>query len=216
VTVTNEFDTAADNAATGGIGGPSYKFDGVGDTITGEIVSVTGMDVTVYGTNPAQTEFLADGSPARQMAITLKTDLRNWDRVAKLPTNQDGTAQPPSEDEGLRNLYANVTGKGSKALFTAISRAIKDAGLGGAPKVGARLQVKLSELRPTNKGNPAKLFEARYAPPAAASEFDAPASSAAAAQPPAPAPQNTGGANPWAPSTPPSQPSGGFSGEPPF
>lgn len=216
----SEFDSALDAVASSGVGGPSFKFSEVGDTVTGEIVAINGMDVTVYGSNPPRVKEVSPGVPARQMVVTLKTDLRNWDRVAKLPTNQDGSAQAPAEDEGLRNLYAQVTGEGSKALATSIGRAVQAAGKTGAPEVGGRLQVVLKELRPTNKGNPAKLFEARYAPPAVGSEFDGPLAAASAPAPaaapaPAPAPAPAASANPWATSsTPPA--SSGFPDQPPF
>jgi hypothetical protein len=132
-----------------GGGGKSAKFEAVGDTITGTIAAEPEMrQQTDIGTGALKT--WDNGDPVMQLVVKLQT-----------------TERDDSEDDGIRNLY--VSGGFKRAsLQKAVADAVRAAGAKSLA-VGGTLAVKFTgEEPPSKKGfNPAKLYAAKYDPPAA-------------------------------------------------
>lgn len=131
--------------ATGGAGA---KFENIGDTITGTIVSAEIRQQTdIKDGKPLTWD---DNSPRMQMLVTLATDLRE---------NPD--------DNGHRTLYVKGSTKaGSKSLHDAVRAAVIDSGTKGL-EPGGRLQVSYVGTEPsTTRGfNDRKLYQATYTGP---------------------------------------------------
>lgn len=175
----------------GGAGAPSASLKLVNDFVYGVIVDQAMVPQKKFGTDDVEKD--RDGKDKQQLVVILETDLRNWHGVSKVPSyptghEKAGQDKPGSEDDGRRAVY--VPG------FTNIHAAIGDA-TGQKPlRNGGKLGVKIIELRNTGKGNPLKIHQAVYEPPAAAPDGffggadqgqSAPATQAAPAQS-APAP----------------------------
>jgi len=140
----------------------------VGGGVIGEILSMTKQQQTKFGSNPPEPIMGKDGvTPLMELKVILQTDLRNWDKCAKVPTGEDKKPLPESEDDGRRAIY--VRGWMTGAIGDAVVAA---TGKKGAPKVGGKLGVKLIELVPTDKGNPFPKYEAVYEAPSGAEGFD--------------------------------------------
>lgn len=203
---THSVDTFFENTG-GGVGAPSASLKNVDDFIDGEIVDQAIVDKKKFGTDEVEKD--RDGNPMKQLVVILQTDLRNYQGVSKIPTNEDGSPKAPSEDDGRRAVYV--------APFTNIHAAVGDAvvaatGSKGPLLNGGRLGVKVVELKDTGKGNPLKIHAARYVAPSASDGFFGESTTGSndvtptqAAQPaaqaqapstpaPAPAPQS----DPWA------------------
>lgn len=134
-----------------GPAGPSFKENGLNDGVKGTILHAGEMTATEYNTDKPLRD--RNGNEVKQYVVTLQTELRDWQKVAKVPTDDDKRPLPPSEDTGIRKVYAKYGNK------TRMAKAIVDA----APdlneigdSVGMTLMVKLAELVPTNKGNDRK------------------------------------------------------------
>lgn len=171
----DNFDEFFENSG-GGEFAPTLKFtldkgpEGrtqVGGGVIGEILSMNKQNQTKYQSNPPEPILDKEGKPKQELKIVLQTELRDWDKCAKVPLDEDKNPKPASEDDGKRAIYVRgwMTG--------AIGDAVKDAtGKAGAPKIGGRLGVKLTELVPTTQGNPYPKFEAVYEAPSGAEGFD--------------------------------------------
>lgn len=147
--------------AGGGGGAPSFKHENVGDTVSGEIVSMREMDQTHFS-GPLAGQPIKDekkGGNKKQLQVILATSLRNWDGVSRTPTDQDGNPEPASNDDGARAIY--VRGWMTGAVLDAV-RAKGEK----FPRVGGRLAVQLTEAHDKQKQNPKK-YRAKYEPPAA-------------------------------------------------
>ena len=140
-------------------GARSAKFENVGDTLKGVIVSAeVAQQTDPDNGTPKKWD---DGRPVMQLIVTVQTDLRE----------EDG-------DDGQRRIYAKggnyevASGKGS-AMLVAIREAIKKA---GASKIaeGATLTVQHSGLGVKKKAafNAPKLYVAKYEPAANAVDLD--------------------------------------------
>lgn len=143
----------------GGGGAPSYDFAAQGDTASGVVVSQVVRQRTEIGDNTVKL-FNKDGSPQMQVEITLQTNLRNWEKVKKIPTvaGPGGVQlqQHPSEDTGLRRIYA----------WFKLRDAIVEATGGKPVENGGYLQVRWTGVEPNPKGKePIKTYQARYKEP---------------------------------------------------
>lgn len=166
---------AAFDSAGGGSGAPSFQWPSdpatnhkhplIGGTISGEIVDIFATVVKDATTRIPRVN--KNGQQMPQFNITLKTDLRNWEGVNKIPLvdpqNPNSGPKPASEDTGERRIYVKYR------LLDAISRAIKAAGqkkangdVGGGPRVGAKLRVRLTKLEDKGAPNPLPDYEAQY------------------------------------------------------
>lgn len=121
-------------------GAPSFKFDGIGKTIKGKIVSATAAQQTDF--DSGELLFWDDGKPRMQLVITLQTDERDADI--------DG-------DDGQRRIFA----KG--AMLSAIRKALA----GQQMAEDGTLAVKYTgDGEAKRKGlHPPKLFAAEYQAP---------------------------------------------------
>lgn len=137
----------------------------VGGGVIGEILSMNKQNQKKFGTNEDVLD--RDGNPKKELKIVLQTALRDWDKVAKVPKDEEGNLLPESADDGRRAIY--VRGWMTGAIGDAVKKA---TGTPGAPKIGGRLGVKLTELVPTDQGNPYPKYEAVYEAPSGAEGFD--------------------------------------------
>lgn len=128
-------------------GAPSFKFDEIGKTVKGKVVSATAAQQTDF--DSGELLFWDDGKPRMQLVITLDTDERD--------PNIDG-------DDGHRRIFA----KG--AMLSAIRKALNGAEM----QVGGTLAVKYTEDgEAKRKGmSPPKLFVAQYQAPVATVDAD--------------------------------------------
>lgn len=195
----------------GGVGAPSFKFQGVGDSIVGTIVDQFATVVTDTSGNVKRYE--KSGEVIPQLNITLQTELRNWDHVNKIPVDDQGNPKMPGEDDGLRRIYVKYDMR--RAVGAALQAAKAPA---GGLQNGGKLAVLLSGGRPTGQPNDLPLYEARYQAPAPTTAFDFGADTQgqpaqqAPQQQPAPVVQQ----DPWA-TAPQQQPTPqGFNDDPPF
>lgn len=170
----------------GQAGAPSFKFNGVGDGVRGTIVSQYATVVTDTSGNvkfypPKGNE---GPRPIPQLNVTLQTSLRNWDKVNKIPVDENGNPKPPSEDDGLRRIYVKYD------MRNAVGRALVAAGIThGGIQNGGELAVKMVGTKPTGQPNDLPLYEARYTPPSPSAGFDFGAEPQAATPQPQQAPQ---------------------------
>lgn len=126
---------------------PGAKFEKVGDSVAGTIVSAEARQCMKFGTTDP--DFWPQGDPKMQVVVTLQTDER------------DATIE---DDDGQRRLHAKKPG----AMLTAIVAALAGQRL----EVGGRLAVQFTGETPSAKGNPQKLYAAAYQPPAANAAAD--------------------------------------------
>jgi hypothetical protein len=141
----------------GGGGAPGFKFGGVNTGIKGTVLDQYRTFVTEPGSREPKT--YSDGTAIPQLNVTLQTDLRNWDKVTKVPTDADGNALPASDDDGKRRVFIKYD------MRRAVAVAIKATGERALAE-GGTLAIKQSGEKATGKANPLPLFEARYqAPP---------------------------------------------------
>ena len=146
----------------GGNYAPSFKFDPIGANVAGEILSIDQQDQTDFD-DPTKKLYDDRGNVKQQLQIILQTPLRNWQGVAKIPSDQEtGQPQPPSMDDGRRAIY--VKGWMIGAVGDAVEKA---TGLRAAPQVGGRLAVRFAKTQPprSGRGQDMKLYEAVYVPP---------------------------------------------------
>ncbi|WP_263121146.1 hypothetical protein [Cellulomonas sp. RIT-PI-Y] len=130
-----------------GGGGKSAKFDQVGDTVTGKIVSTEIRQQTDLQGNPLEWD---NGDPRMQLVVTLATDIRDDD-----------------EDDGHRALYVKGSKAfGSKSLHDAVRSAVQESGAKGL-ETGGTLTVSYTGSEPakTRGFNDRKLYQASYAAP---------------------------------------------------
>lgn len=126
-------------------GGASAKFTEKGKWLVGTIVSVSKKQETDFATK--KPVFWDDGEKKMQNVITLQTDERD-----------DG------DDDGVRAIYCKI------GQTRAVGDAIKATGYKGS-MVGGKLGVVWYESEDTGKGNPLKLWRAKFEPPAATEQF---------------------------------------------
>jgi hypothetical protein len=159
----------------------------VGGKIVGEILSMSKQDQRKFGTG----EPIPDGKGGnkQELKMVLQTEHRDWDKCAKVPVDKDEdtgkeTPRAASEDDGKRAVY--VRGWMTGAIGDAV---LKATGKPGGPKIGGKIGIKITELVPTENGNPYPKYAAVYTPPAASDGFfdEGQAASAAAAEKAAPA-----------------------------
>lgn len=152
------------DASAGGTFAPSFKANGLGDGFKGEIIDWRKEQSKKYKSDDF--EFLANGDPKMQYVITVLTHFRNWDRCAKVPTDQEtGRELPPSEDDGKRNVYianqkSSNFGDVARAVIAELPEAddFRDA-------IGGVLAGKFVEEIDTGKGNPYQKYEYRFEAP---------------------------------------------------
>lgn len=185
----------------GGSGAPSIKLSQPSDGVLGEILDQFMAPAYEFGTK-IQKKDKKTGEGIEQLVVILQTELRNWDRVARIPVvdpeDRNSPQKDPSEDDGKRAIYIEPFTN----LHAAVGKAVVEAtGKKGPLLNGGKLGVKVDKLVPTDKGNPRKDHVAIYEPPVASgNDFfgsqnegqSAPASQPSA--PPAAEPQDPWGA----------------------
>lgn len=153
-------------------GAPSVKLSQVNDGVIGEIVDQFMAEQKEFGSDEVKKD-KKTGEVLQQLVVIVQTDLRNWDRVAKIPkvdpSDRNSADKAPSEDDGKRAIYiapyTNIHSAVGKAT------AAKNGGKPTALANGARLGLKVVKLEDVGKGNPKKVFEAFYEPQAVSDNF---------------------------------------------
>lgn len=127
------------------------KFDVIGATITGEVISpARERQQTKFGTQ--EPDYWPNGDPKMQILVDLRTNLRE-----------------DANDDGERTLYV-----ASKNMKKAISDAIRSAGATDILPGGVlTVQYVGNDANSKNPANPAKMYAASYTAPSSA--FAAPA-----------------------------------------
>jgi hypothetical protein len=139
----------ADQFLLGG-GGSSAKFDHIGDSVTGVIISTDVQQQTDITTGAPLT--WDNGDPRQQLVVRLQTNQRD-------PENRD--------DDGVRAVYVKGSKKaGTRSMHDAVATAVRAAG-GKGLEEGGTLTVKfVGEEPPSQRGlSPRKLWEATYVQP---------------------------------------------------
>jgi hypothetical protein len=141
--------SSSDDFFSGGM--PTLKFETMGAVMGGRIVRIGDpMQQRDFATGAPKFWDKAEREPMMQLPIEVQTDLRDPEVVG---------------DTGVRTLYV----KGD--LKRAVQEALKKAGVRGAPKVGGDLRVVWTAEEPSTKGNPKKIYAAKYTAPAAGDGF---------------------------------------------
>lgn len=147
-----------------GLDAPGFKPRGVGDGVMGEIKEIRQVDYYKFGEQVP--EVLANGSTRQQLRVVVQGPIDNYATTSgkSLPVDGAGNVLP---DTGLRTVFlpsgSNISGAVKAACITAGARGLDE---------GGQLGVKLVEEKDTGKGNPLKIWEAKYVAPAASSGFD--------------------------------------------
>lgn len=126
---------------------PGAKFEKIGDKVVGSIVSAEARQCMKFGTTDL--DYWPQGDPKMQVVVTLQTDER------------DAAIE---DDDGKRRLHAKKPGNMLSAIVAALA--------GNRLEVGGRLAVMFTGEEPSQKGNPTKLYQAAYQPPAANAAAD--------------------------------------------
>lgn len=168
VEVGDEFD---DFFSGGGTKIPGFDFGAtqnggekmIGAMIQGTIVEMAKMQQRDYTTgDPLFWEPRTPGEarePRMQVAITLQTELRNWQGVKPKNVPKDASTEqplPPEADDGKRRVYAK--GDLQRAINVACDKA------GQKPRKGGKLAVRVRGFEPSNRGNDKVLYDAQYLP----------------------------------------------------
>lgn len=127
-------------------GGKTFKFDGVGVSITGTVAAAEVMQKRNF--DSGEPEFWSDGKPVQQIRITLDTDLRD-------PSDP--------EDDGQRSIYVKGWGDQLRALRSAIKAAGADDIEPGGKFTAT--YVRDGDLPAGKRGFPPKVYEYTYAKP---------------------------------------------------
>lgn len=128
-------------------GGKSFKFENLGDTVKGEVISA---EVRQQTSMDGELLTWQDGSPRKQLVIGLQTDERDND-----------------DDDGVRMIYAKGgkydIGKGEgQSMRDAIAAAVKVEGESRL-EVGDELAVSYTGSSVPKRGySPAKLYIAAF------------------------------------------------------
>lgn len=151
----------------GGSGAPSIKLSQPNDGVKGEILDQFMAPAYHFGTKNQKTD-AKTGAPIEQLVVIVQTELRNWDRVAKIPLvdpeDRSKGEKPASDDDGKRAIYIEPFTNLHAAVGAAV---VKATGKKGPLLNGGTLGVKVVRLEDTGKGNPKKVHEALYEPPVA-------------------------------------------------
>jgi hypothetical protein len=151
----------------GGSGAPSAKLKDLNDGVIGEIVDQFMTEATEFATGEVKRDKKTN-EVIMQLVVILQTDLRNWQGVARVPLKDKDDKQSgpkdPSEDDGKRAVYIEPWTNIHAAVGKAI---VEGTGEKGPLRNGGRFGVKVIDLKDTGKGNPLKVHQALYQPPAA-------------------------------------------------
>lgn len=153
-------------------GAPSVRLSDINDGVVGEIVDQFMTEKKKFGSDEVEKDSKT-GEPIQQLVVILQTELRNWQRVSKVPLidpkDKSKGEKPASEDDGKRAVYippyTNIHSAVGRA--TAVHNNGRPTGL----RNGARFGLKVVDLEDVGKGNRKKVFQALYEPPTATDGF---------------------------------------------
>jgi hypothetical protein len=124
-------------------GAPAFKFEEIGDKVTGTITNLDVRQQTDF--DSGEPKFWDDGKPMMEIVITLATSLRD---------------KEIEDDDGERRVFCRG------AMMTAFRQAVRKA-KDSKPRVGAKVTVTYSGDGEAKKArfNPPKLYTVTYEPP---------------------------------------------------
>lgn len=140
---------SGDDFLLGG-GAKSVKFEKIGDSVTGVVLSHEVRDQTKMGSN--EIDRWDDGKPKKQLVVILQTSLRD--------APVEGVA-----DDGRRALYVKGSRKrGSRSLHDAVATAVREAG--GKSLSGGTLTLTYVDNAPaaTTGFSDRKLYAGKFVP----------------------------------------------------
>jgi hypothetical protein len=157
--------SAEDFFMGGGRGEPSFDWGATQNAGNAKLGATIKGVITEIGEPTQQTDmatkapkFFPDGQRRMQVAITLQTEMRNWEGVKPdgIPMD-DQTGQPkaPHLDQGLRRIF--VKGDMQRAVKEAAKRDLQRA-----PQPGDSLAVVVDGFKPTGQGKPMTLYKAAF------------------------------------------------------
>ena len=140
---------------------PTFKPTGIGDGLKGEIIAITERQARSYDEDAPL--FDKNGNPRMEVVVTIASHYRNWDKVAKVPTDRETKEElPASDDNGERNIYMKDSNR--QELLKAIVDVIPDAeNLNAA--IGGVLAAKYSKDLNTGKRSPMKVWAFQFEAP---------------------------------------------------
>lgn len=162
---------------------PTFKPSGIGDGLKGEVLAISERQAKKF--NSEDLLFDKNGNPRMEIVVTIASHYRNWEKVAKVPTDRETEKEmPPSEDIGERNIYMKDSNRTElqKAIVAAIpdAESIDDI-------VGGVLAAKFDKELDVNQPSKLKLWAFQAEAPKGASlasqiEGEAPAEAPAPAE----------------------------------
>lgn len=159
--MTGMSDFFARNAGGGGTGAPAFKFDQNGSGVIGTVVDLWETFVTIKGTKDPKLDKNGDKQP--QLVVTLQTELRNWQGLAKIPVDDDGNARPASDDDGKRSVWVKY--QMIRAIADALVKTGGDELLQKGLEKGGKLGVRKIDEQDLGGGNSMFVYDAVYTPP---------------------------------------------------
>lgn len=132
------------------MGGSGARAAFTAETPLNTVVGGTIVDTTQRQQTDFQTKAPKcwdNGDPMMQLVVTIATDLRE-----------------DSEDDGQRAFYLKGGSKRENTTQGAVARAVREAGASGL-EIGGKLEMACVGTEPSTRGNPRKLWSARYAKP---------------------------------------------------
>lgn len=144
--------SAPQEFSLGGESTTTVKFDNVGDTVTGTVVSLAERQSSKLGSTTGELDFWPDGKPKMYYSVILQTALRD-----------------DPNDDGKRSVSLSGSRKSTEqSSLSAVLDAISRAGGNGNLAVGATLTLTYVGAVPAKTVglNPRKLYSANYVPAA--------------------------------------------------
>lgn len=145
-----------DDFFSGGGFSASIRFRDVGDEVVGVLAKPVKIS-NVIDLVSKMPQVYPDGNPKKQAVITLQTEWRNWEGV-----NREKVPQG-LEDDGIRTVWA----KGNMGFQ--LKKALREAGVKGAPPVGSMLRFRFDSTKDTGQIQPMKQYLVQYKAPTAES-----------------------------------------------
>lgn len=147
---------------------PTFKPAGIGDGLKGEIIAISERQARDYNTD--EPLFDKNGNARLEVVVTIASHYRNWDKVAKVPTDRETKQElPASDDNGERNIYMKDSNR--QELLKVVVDQIPDAEDWDAA-IGGILAAKHDKDLDVGKKSPMKLWAFQFEAPKGATLAD--------------------------------------------
>lgn len=147
---------------------PTFKPAGIGDGLKGEIIAITERQARSYDEDAPL--FDKNGNPRMEVVVTIASHYRNWDKVAKVPTDRETKQETPvSEDNGERNIYMKDSNR--QELLKAVVAVMPDIEE-WSDAIGGTLAAKHDKDLDVGKRSPMKVWAFQFEAPKGGSLAD--------------------------------------------